>query len=221
MKLGHFRLNPLEVNCYILSREGRAVIIDPGAFRPEETDAICLYLAKERLAPEAILLTHTHYDHVAGVPALLEKWPSLPVYMAPQDRPLLEGTGTLKGMLWPRGEFKPFPTVDVHDGQALDIAGIHFGVIATPGHTPGCVCYHIPEEKLLFTGDTLFAGTIGRTDLEGGDYDSIIRSIMEKLIWLDPDTVIYPGHGHSSDIGSERRSNPMLEPFNEREELDL
>ncbi len=220
MKLGHFRLNPLEVNCYILSKGKGAVIIDPGAFRPAETDALCLYLAREGLTPEAVLLTHTHYDHVAGVPALLEKWPGLPVYLAAEDRPLLEGTGNLFTMLW-HGHFEPFPTLDLHDGDALDIAGIHFEVIATPGHTPGCVCYHVPEEKLVFTGDTLFAGTIGRTDLEGGDYDSLIRSIMEKLIWLDPDTVIYPGHGRPSDIGSERRENPMLEPFNEREELDL
>ena len=96
-----------------------------------------------------------------------------------------------------------------------------FQIIKTPGHTPDSVCFYNAEEHIMFTGDTLFAGTIGRTDLPGGDYDSEIRSIMEKLIFLPGETVIYPGHGPESTIARERVQNPFLEPFNEREELDL
>ena len=96
-----------------------------------------------------------------------------------------------------------------------------FTVIATPGHTPDSVCYYSEKDAILFTGDTLFAGTIGRTDLPGGNYDDEIRSIMEKLIFLPGETVIYPGHGPQSTIARERIQNPFLEPFNEREELDL
>lgn len=100
-------------------------------------------------------------------------------------------------------------------------APMGFRIIRTPGHTPDSVCYYNEAEHALFTGDTLFAGTIGRTDLPGGDYDSEIRSIMEKLIFLPGETDIYPGHGPASTIARERMENPFLEPFNEREELDL
>jgi len=101
----------------------------------------------------------------------------------------------------------------------IEDGGLHFEVIATPGHTPGSVCYYERENGILLTGDTLFAGSIGRTDLEGGDYDKEIVSIMEKLIWLDAGVKILPGHGPDSTIAKERSTNPFLEPFNEKEEI--
>jgi glyoxylase-like metal-dependent hydrolase (beta-lactamase superfamily II) len=110
--------------------------------------------------------------------------------------------------------------VPVLPAAGAGLAG-RFQIIKTPGHTPDSVCFYNEQEHIMFTGDTLFAGTIGRTDLPGGDYDSEIRSIMEKLIFLPGETTIYPGHGPESTIARERVQNPFLEPFNEREELDL
>ena len=153
----------------------------------------------EGLTPEAILLTHSHWDHTLGVPALVERF-GIPVFSATTS---LQTPG------------KPVSCLEGED----EVRG--FKVIATPGHTPDSVCYYNEAEHILFTGDTLFAGSIGRTDLPGGDYDSEIRSIMEKLIFLPGETEIYPGHGPASTIARERMENPFLEPFNEREELDL
>jgi glyoxylase-like metal-dependent hydrolase (beta-lactamase superfamily II) len=181
MKIKRFVCNAFQENCYVVSDGGRCVIIDPG-FAGGEQDGLYSYLEAERLRPEAILLTHSHWDHTLGVSALVERF----------GIPVKAKTGG-------------------------DIFG--FKVIETPGHTPDSVCYYNEAEHVLFTGDTLFAGSIGRTDLPGGDYDAEIRSIMEKLIFLPGETDIYPGHGPASTIARERMENPFLEPFNEREEL--
>ena len=113
---------------------------------------------------------------------------------------------------------KGFSTTDISDGETITAAGLGFKVITTPGHTPGSVCYLNEKYGVMFTGDTLFAGSIGRTDLPMGEYDDLIRSIMDKLMGLDGDTDILPGHGGRSSIGWERTHNPFLEPFNEKEE---
>ena len=177
MKIKKFVCNAFQENCYVVSDEGRCVIIDPG-FAGGELDGLYSYLEAEGLRPEAILLTHSHWDHTLWVSALVERF-EIPVNPA---------------VPW-------------------------FKIIETPGHTPDSVCYYREAEHVLFTGDTLFAGSIGRTDLPGGDYDAEIRSIMEKLIFLPGETDIYPGHGPASTIARERMENPFLEPFNEREEL--
>jgi glyoxylase-like metal-dependent hydrolase (beta-lactamase superfamily II) len=223
MKIKRFVCNAFQENCYVVSDGNRCVIIDPGfanakpgAFPAEpflgedgndaggagELDALYRYLDAEGLQPEAILLTHSHWDHTLGVAALVERF-GIPVKAAQAK------TGAFPA--------EPFFGEDGNDaGGAL----YGFAVIETPGHTPDSVCYYNESEHVLFTGDTLFAGSIGRTDLPGGDYDAEIRSIMEKLIFLPGETDIYPGHGPSSTIARERMSNPFLEPFNEREELD-
>ena len=111
-------------------------------------------------------------------------------------------------------------TTDAVEQRHIIAGGLDFEVIATPGHSPGGVCYLLGEEKILFSGDTLFAGAIGRSDLPGGEYDDLIRSIMEKVIFLDADITVLPGHATETSIGRERTSNPFLEPFNEREEIE-
>ncbi|MBR5924442.1 MAG: MBL fold metallo-hydrolase [Bacteroidales bacterium] len=181
MKIKRFVCNAFQENAYVVSEGADCIIIDPG-FTSSELPALYDYLAAEGLTPTAILLTHSHPDHVCGLQALVERF-----------------------------------GIAVQAGAAL----YGFTVIKTPGHTPDSVCYYNEAEHILFTGDTLFAGTIGRTDLPGGNYDDEIRSIMEKLIFLPGETVIYPGHGPASTIARERIQNPFLEPFNEREELDL
>ena len=178
MKIKRFVCNAFQENCYVVSDGKECVIIDPGFGNDAELAALYDYLDAEGLAPTAILLTHSHWDHTLGMQAIKE-----------------------------------------HYGIPLVSESPIFQLISTPGHTPDSVCYYNEAEHVLFTGDTLFAGSIGRTDLPGGDYDAEIVSIMEKLIFLPGETQIFPGHGPSSTIARERMSNPFLEPFNEKEEL--
>lgn len=213
-------VNPLQERCYVAWREaGRCILVDPGCCDVAECDALADLLAQERLSPEAILLTHGHFDHVLGVQALQECY-GIPVRMHPADGDILARGAQMAvrfGLPAPQTDFR---RTEVADGETLTVAGMRIEVIATPGHSPGSVCYLEREAGILFSGDTLFAGAIGRTDLPGGEYDDEIRSIMEKLILLDPETRILPGHGPSSTIGHERTHNPFLEPFNEPEEAE-
>jgi len=195
----------------------RCVLVDPGCREGAEQEALDQLLRKEGLTPEAVLLTHGHIDHILGVAALQERF-GIPVYMHPADTVALDYNVRMAERFRIRLPQKDFAWTPVQDGQLLDLAGMHFKVIATPGHTPGCVCYLEQEQGVLFTGDTLFAGSIGRTDFPYSDYDDEIRSILEKLLPLEPDITLLPGHGPASTIGAERTHNPFLEPFNEPEE---
>lgn len=218
MEIFRFVVNRLEENTLIVTGEGRrCVVVDPGFLERGETDAVLGFLETKGLTPDAVLLTHGHMDHIYGVAALQRRY-GMPVYLSGLDKPVMEYFRRFSRFGIPAADMD-FTTTDVQDGGVIEAAGLKFKVIATPGHTPGGVCYLEEGSMSLFTGDTLFAGTIGRTDLEGGDYDALITSIMEKLTPLDGDTAIYPGHGGTSTIGSERVSNPFLEPFNEREEI--
>ena len=169
------------------------------------------------MKPAAVLLTHGHMDHIYGVAELQRRF-GIPVYMSPEDIKTMEYYDRV-GKFGIAVADRSFTITPVADGSVVEAAGFRFRVIGTPGHSPGSVCWFCEEEGVLFTGDTLFAGAIGRTDLIYGEYDDEIRSIMEKLVLLDGDIRIFPGHGGTSTIGAERVSNPFLEPFNEREEI--
>lgn len=190
----------------IANKEGsnNAVIIDPGCTSGNETEKVLAYIKDNAIKPTAILLTHAHADHTHGV-AELQKVYNIPVFVSKDED--LSGLAII-------------PTY-IHDGDILELAGIKFEVITTPGHTPGSVCYLDRDDKVLFSGDTLFAGTIGRTDLKGGDYDKLIVSIMDKIMGLDGDIKVFPGHARSTSIAEERTQNPFLQPFNEPGEVDF
>lgn len=213
-----FSFSLLAENTIIIWNDShKAVLIDPGFLHSDEKQEFMDFLAKEDLKPEAILLTHAHFDHIYGVRDCLDAF-DIPVYLHPEDGELKEKmckTANKFFLKEPKGDWD---TKDIKDGETLSVAGIDFKVIHTPGHTPGSVCYYLKESGDLFSGDTLFAGSIGRTDLEFGDYDKEIVSIMEKIIWLDSDTVVHPGHGGQTTIGIERAQNPFLQPFNEKAE---
>ena len=190
-----------EVNCSILSENGRAWIVDPG----QEADRIIDLLAKKGLEPAAILLTHGHFDHISGIPVLIGRFPDLPVYVHEKDIPMI---GHPLNQLPP--EYTAFAkprnlaTLDKLDGlEGLEI-------LETPGHTPGGVCYHFPQDKLLLSGDTLFAGSVGRTDLPGGDMATLMDS-LQKLTALPDDTLVIPGHGMHTRIALEKSGNPFLQ----------
>lgn len=215
-----FSFNLFEEHTMVVWKEGPScVIIDPGFYSESEREEFYNFLADNKLTPDAILLTHGHMDHTWGVRDVQERYGAT-VYMNSLDAGLV-GTNNLNaGRLGLKAPDFNFSFTSAEDGMTIAAAGMTFTVITTPGHTRGGVCYLEKDEKVMFTGDTLFAGTIGRTDFPESDYDDEIRSIMEKLIWLDPDIEIFPGHGRSSTIGVERTGNPFLEPFNEKEELE-
>ena len=192
-----------EVNCSILSESGKAWIVDPG----QEPERIIDTLAKKGLEPAAVLLTHAHFDHIGAIPGLLGKFPDLPVYVHEKDAPMFghplnqlppeyPNTGSLGGLRSLKG--------------LRSIEGLEVEIIETPGHTPGGVCYYFPKEKLLLSGDTLFAYSVGRTDLPGGDMATLMDS-LRKLTALPDDTLVIPGHGPHTTIAAEKRGNPFLQ----------
>jgi len=212
-----FHFNALQTTCSVVSPDGggRCVIVDPGMTTASEQEKLCQYLSGAGLIPEAILLTHGHFDHIFGVAALLDRYAGLPVYMHPAERKNVRIAPSYACYIEGCDIRNDFPTVDIADGQTLSLAGLSIQVIATPGHAPGGVCYYFPEDGLLLSGDTLFAGAIGRSDLPGGDYDDLIRSVMDRIMVLPGDVEVIPGHGPATTIGREAMTNPFLVPFNE------
>ena len=218
MDIRRFIFNMLSENTLaVTGAPGRCVVIDPGFLEESERESVLGYLDRNGLVPEAVLLTHGHIDHCYGVSALQQMF-SIPVYMSEADWPVLEYFQRVKKFGLPVPDIS-FTRTGVQDGQTIGAAGLTFRVVTTPGHSPGGVCYVVDSERTVFTGDTLFAGTIGRTDLYLSDYDALITSIMEKLMALPGDYTVWPGHGSNSTIGEEMATNPFLEPFNEREEI--
>jgi hydroxyacylglutathione hydrolase len=202
-------VGPLQCNCYILGceRTRQGVVIDPG----DEGDLILPLVEKHRLNIKYILSTHAHIDHVGDLEELKSRT-GAEVLLHEKDLILYQNLPVQAAWL---GLSTPETTeIDhfVHDKDTLNF-GDHTGnILFTPGHTPGSLCLHLPgRTSQLFAGDTLFRGSIGRTDLWGGCYEDILRSIRDKLLALDDWTVIYPGHGPATTIGEEKRSNPFLQ----------
>ena len=213
-----FHFNMYAAACTLVwGDDKRCAVFDPGCQNDAEKANLTGFIAREGLIPEAILLTHAHPDHICYVNELRKLF-DIPVYLSPADKemlPLFQMFGKIIKM-------EPditFPSVDTTDGMEITVGeNLRFKVIATPGHTPGGTCYYNEQGEMLISGDTLFAGSIGRTDFKGSDYDALIRSILEKLIPLPGETLVIPGHGQTSTIGAERATNPFLEPFNLPEE---
>ena len=203
-----FPVGMLQCNCTILGDQTthEAIVVDPG----DDPDEILLRLAKHQLVLKQIVITHTHIDHVGAILELQEKsGTSASIHKA--DLLLLDKLDVQAqwiGMETPkRGAIDRY----LEDGDAVAVKGIELGVIHTPGHTPGSLTFVLPGDRnLLFTGDTLFQQSIGRTDLWGGSYPQIITSIQKKLMTFDDDTLVISGHGQSTTIGHERRYNPFL-----------
>lgn len=212
-----FTFNPLGTNCVVLWEDGQSfcTVVDPGMSSEEGTKDLVDFLENHKLTPDAILLTHGHFDHVWGVEKLLARY-KVPVYLHPLDKDIMDKmTGTSPSAQSFSFLKHDFPTVDLEDEEVVTTAGTSWKVIHTPGHTPGGVCFYSADNSLLLSGDTLFAGSIGRTDLYGGDYDQLMASIQGRLLTLPGDTDVIPGHGQPTSIAQEGMHNPFLQPFNE------
>ena len=202
MKIETIPVGPFEVNCYVAWNDSReALVIDPGA----DADRIENVIRRESLIIVAYLLTHGHVDHVSALAELVRAHPA-PVAISPEDG---EWAFTSTNQLPPYYPAPEKPTsIDrqLKDGQEWTDGGLTYRVIATPGHSPGGVSLYFPEEGVLFAGDTLFSGSVGRTDIPGGNPRTLSDSI-KKLAELPPETRVFPGHGPETTIGTERRTN--------------
>jgi hydroxyacylglutathione hydrolase len=200
-------VGPVQENCFIARLDGsdRAVIFDPG----EEAGRILGVVDELGLTVEAVLLTHTHFDHVGAV-APVARATGAPVYVSQIERPVLADIMSYV----PFAGFGPYESYEADHtlvgGERLELAGFEIDVLFTPGHSPGHVTYSIPSERAVFSGDVLFQASVGRTDLPGGNWDTLLASIGELVESLPEDTTIYPGHMGITTLGAERRTNPFL-----------
>ena len=210
MLLECFTVGPLQENCYLLADPASkdAVLIDPG----DEAPRLLRALDERGLTLQALWLTHAHFDHVGAVAGVLERRP-VPLYLHPADAPLL-AQASASAARWgiplkqPPADFLP-----LSDGQTLTLGGLRALCLFTPGHAPGHIAFHLPAEEVVIAGDALFQGSIGRTDLPGGDHARLLESIRTKLLTLPPQTKVHPGHGPATTVGREAESNPFLTPF--------
>jgi hydroxyacylglutathione hydrolase len=203
-----FTVGPLQENCYVVRapRSDRAVIVDPGEEAPRLLRAL---EALEVKTVEAILLTHTHFDHIGAV-APIARATGAPVYCPELERDVLADINA--SISWPG--IGPFESWDaehtVAGGDTLELAGLTFEVMFVPGHSPGHVSYYARGEQALFSGDVLFKDSVGRVDLPGGDWATLLASIESLLDAYPPETVVHPGHMGLTTLGAERERNPFL-----------
>jgi hydroxyacylglutathione hydrolase len=202
-----FTVGPVQENCFVFRRDGsqQALIVDPG----DEAERILAAVDELGVKVEAILLTHTHFDHVGAV-APVARATGAPVYCPKLEVPVL--ASIMDYVPWPG--FGPFESYDadetVEGGETLNLAGMDIDVHFVPGHSPGHVAYSILAEQALFSGDVLFQGSVGRTDLPGGDWPTLAASIAKLLGALPPETDVFPGHMGLTTLGREAQTNPFL-----------
>jgi hydroxyacylglutathione hydrolase len=210
MILETLTVGPFQENCYVIGDGETGAIVDPG----DEAARIALAVERTGLEIGQILVTHAHIDHVGAVGALADEY-ACPVLMHTEAEPMLQQLPTQAMMMGLR--FAKVPAVDRHiqDGEILEVGSLKLESLYTPGHAPGHLAFYVESEGLVLAGDTLFAGSVGRTDLFGGDMEVLVRSINERLLTLPDETRVYPGHGPRTTIGDERAYNPFLrgEPF--------
>ncbi len=207
MILEALTVGPFQENCYIVGDEATGVgaLVDPG----DEAARIALAVEQTGLEVDRILITHTHIDHVGAVAALVDEY-ACPVLMHTEAEPMLQQLPAQAMMMGLR--FGEVPAVDryIEDEEALEVGALRLKALHTPGHAPGHLAFHVEGEGLVLSGDALFAGSVGRTDLFGGDMNLLLRSISERLMTLPDETRVCPGHGPQTTIGEERAHNPFL-----------
>jgi hydroxyacylglutathione hydrolase len=209
MKIDTLVLGLYENNCYVLRKDVKhndCLIIDTGL----DSAPLVEFLQRNELAPEAVLLTHGHADHIAAIEELKGHWPNIKVCIHRDDAQMLSNPKTNMSSLAGIPLRTSPADIFLEDDVTVSHAGISLDVLHTPGHTPGGVCFYISGAGVVFTGDTLFAGGVGRTDFPYGSADQLIAGIKEKLFMLPEATRVYPGHGPATTIRNEKKHNPYL-----------
>ena len=207
MKINHYVVGPVQTNCYLIinTETNEALFVDPGASAKALSDKA----KEEGVKVVAILLTHGHFDHATGAEELAKLCGDVPIYIYEKEKATLEDPEL--NASWMMGQTTTFKATDfLKDQQEIDLAGFHIRVLFTPGHTPGGCCYYFPYDDVVFSGDTLFACSVGRTDFKGGSMSDLVNGIKEKLMVLPDRTTVYPGHNDVTTIENERMYNPYL-----------
>jgi hydroxyacylglutathione hydrolase len=205
-----FTFNPVQENTYVVYNENKqCCIIDPGCYFASEEQEIKDFIQQNALQPLYLLNTHCHLDHIFGNKFISKQY-NLPLYLHEQEKPVLD-YGPASGQMWQM----PFDNYDgelkfIAEGDLIHIGEDELQVLYTPGHSPGSVSYYCAADKFVISGDVLFEGSVGRTDLPAGDFNVLEQSIKIKLYTLPEDVIVYPGHGDSTTIGDEMKSNPFV-----------
>ena len=210
MKIACLTFNPIQENTYLLWDDtSECVVIDAGNSSPREDAALDDFIARHGLKPVLAANTHGHFDHTLGVEHLKQRY-GIPFALSSKDRFLVDNAATSGSVFGVRIGAMPSTNIDLEQQQEIRFGQTLLQILRTPGHTPGHVAFYEPESKSLFTGDTLFRESIGRTDLPGGDYSWIMRSILDVIVPLGEVVRVYPGHGPETTIGHELLYNPFI-----------
>ncbi len=214
-----FIFNPFSENTYLIWDEETydAIVIDPGCIDPFEENLFSDYIRDTELDIKFMINTHCHIDHIMGTKFIKEKYN--PVYLVPEeDLPLLQNAAKQGAAFGIEVNNPPHPDKFINEDLKLKLGNSEFQFLFTPGHSPGEYCIYFKEEKFCLTGDVLFQAGVGRTDLWGADYETLMKSITNKLLTLDDEVVIYPGHGEKSSIGVEKKENPFILEYERKRE---
>jgi len=210
MEIHPFVLGSFQVSAYVVIADGRAAVIDA----PEGSEAIIRFCDARGLVPHILVNTHGHGDHIFANALLRKRWPQMEIAIGKADGPMLGSP--LRNLSAVMGAWTKSPKADrlLEDGDRIEVGSAVFEVLATPGHTRGGISLYTPDgpdgRPVVFTGDALFAGGIGRTDFPGSSHKALLESIRSRLLALPPETVVYPGHGPPTTVGEEARTNPWL-----------
>lgn len=208
-KISQFTFNPVQENTYVISNEKECIVVDPGCYFTTERKELTDFIDTNKWVPKCLLNTHCHLDHVFGNKTIAGTY-HLPVRIHPLEKPLLDFAPE-SGALWNM----PFENYDgeiiyLTVGDDIVLGDDRLRILFTPGHSPGSVSFYCEKQKFIIAGDVLFRQGIGRTDLPGGDYDTLINSIREQLFTLPDEVTVYSGHGPETTIGYEKANNPFL-----------
>lgn len=205
-----FCFNSFDENTYILSDESReCIIIDPGCHLKNEEEELALYIETENLAPVKLINTHCHIDHILGNRFIAGKY-KLKLEVNEKELPVLSASGYVSQMYQIQLNPSPDPEIFLKEGDIIKFGNSELKVLFTPGHSPGSISFYSNTDKFIISGDVLFEQSIGRTDLPGGNYETLIESIVTKLLPLGDEVMVYSGHGNPTTIGNEKKLNPFL-----------
>ncbi|MDA3882848.1 MAG: MBL fold metallo-hydrolase [Bacteroidales bacterium] len=213
MHIQTFQFNHFYQNTYVItdSDTRQSAIIDPGCFFEAEKQKLISFITDNNYTLNTILYTHCHLDHVFGAACIYEKFPNIPIYGHKDENPFIDNAISQSIRYGISMDQPPSITNYISEGSAIQLGNSTLYAIHVPGHSKGSICYYYPQDNILFSGDALFAGSIGRSDLPGGNHETLIENISTKLLPLPGETIVYPGHGEPTTIQIEKESNPFLQ----------